>query len=147
MKTYKIIIIILFYLTSCSTKEVKFWDFSDFTLQENAIEDMERINIIYYSGIDPNYESADFYYHLIATKESSQDTVNILTVFNHGIKEQEAFDNYVYLNPDNSLNKMGDSDIYNHKTNGITKVAQNPSLLNDFFLKYPTVIGSIAKKN
>lgn len=144
----KIFILTLTYLIlpSCSktTTEASFWEFSSFRITAEALNDMDKVDIIYFSGSIPNYEKADYYRHLIAIKKSTNDTVNILTIFDHGITENTALNTYSYLSPNNEMNKMGNTDIYDYKLNGLTKVAQNPILLDDFFFKFPTVIGSVA---
>jgi hypothetical protein len=79
----KIILIQLLLLLLGCSRNYEYWDISEFKIAPNALEDGEKIKVIYTSQGPDNNDDLEYYYHLIVISKNSGDTINILTTVNN----------------------------------------------------------------
>lgn len=133
----------------------RFWDISDFHMQQNALEDGAPIQIIYASrGPDYN-DNKEYFYHFVVANKLTGDTINILTVANSYVDESSRNKTYIFASFDGELLRTYEAILQNPNSTApiqkadtpdyshIKKVARDPKY--DVIAKnnHPTVIGSI----
>jgi hypothetical protein len=148
------LVIMTFLMTSCGSK-YEYWEISKFNIDNNALEDNEEIKLLYTSRGPDNNEDLEYYIHIIAISQKTGDTVNILTTADNGITIDDKDKIFNFLNKDNILTKLIQTDLDKLKDvkhiddlklpemKKIEKVVRDPKFDHLAENNYPTIIGSI----
>lgn len=152
-KPSSLVTLIIMLLMACGGNHV-YWDIANFNMDDEALEDDEKIQLLY-STSGPDHDSNHRYYnHLIVVSQKSGDTVNVLSVANHGVSLDDMEDLYVFYNRDSRAAKFiertlaadqgdGNAEEYDHTK--IDKVIRDPNFDHIADNDYPTIIGVIGK--
>ncbi len=146
--------VLMLVLLSCGSN-YKYWDISEFKMDNHALEDNEEIKLIYTSrGPDFN-EDKDYYIHVVVVSQRTGDTINVLTTGDNGFKEGDGDKIFVFLNENNVMTRFMNlnaeeraatkniNELANKEEKRLEKVARDPNF--DFIADndFPTIIGSI----
>jgi len=154
MKTPALFLLIFctLLLISCNNG-YEFWDISKFKMDENALEDYEKVKILYTSRGPDNNSDLDYYVHLIAVSQKSGDTINILSAFENYLTDGDKDSVFIFLSQNHVGNKIIQSDkimditkitdIEKIPLKKINKVARDPRFDYIANNNYPTVIGTV----
>ncbi|MCB0538591.1 MAG: hypothetical protein KDE33_13805 [Bacteroidetes bacterium] len=153
MKTYYYLIISIVALWACAPN-VEYQKTDNFTIDNNALKNGDKITLLYSSATPQNEEKLTYFIHLMAEKQETGDTVNILTVFNRGAGKGSSKNEFIFytLNSDEGkayFDKLKAS--YEIKKNiedidDIDRVTYDKRF--DFLTKnnHPTIVGFIDKE-
>lgn len=126
-------------------------------MEPNALQNEERVNIIYASGGPDANQDMNYFFHLVAVSLESGDTVNILTTEQNLLNETDDYKIYNYFNEDDISTKLAQMnlDSIEHITHidqieriqlkRPKKVVRDPEFNMIGDNNFPTVIGSIGK--
>lgn len=133
------------FLTSCSnSSSYEYRDISSYNLSEEALQDEEKIKLIYYSQGPDGNSDLSYYYHVIAISQSTGDTVNVFTFGDHGFKEGDQHKVFTFYGKDHFATKSVVSNmVENSEVPDISRVVYDPEYDYIAINQYPTVIGSI----
>jgi hypothetical protein len=152
-KPSALITLFILLLMACGGN-YEYWDISNFKMDGKALEDDEKIQLLYsMSGPDHNRDLRHFN-HLIVVSQKSGDTVNVLSFVNHGISMDDMGEIFVFYSRESQAAKFierklivdqddANSERYDHTK--IDKVIRDPKYDHIADNDYPTVIGVIGK--
>lgn len=153
-----IVLFLMGYLFTCKSKpNYKYWDISKFRIEPNALQNDERVNIIYSSGGPDANRDFKYYFHLVAVSLESGDTVNILTTEQNLLNETDDYKIYNYFNENDISTKLAQMNLDSIESITHTdqfdkiklrkpkKVVRDPEFDMIGSNNFPTVIGSIGK--
>lgn len=155
MKTKFAIAALTLLICACGHK-YEFWDISKFTIDNEALAEYEKVQILYSSqGPYHDEDALPFYTHLLVVSLATGDTVNILTPTSHELSLDQKDQIFHFLKQDNvatkliqmnadEINNVKDiNDLANQPAQIITKVSRDPKF--DFLAdnNYPSIIGII----
>lgn len=145
-------------MLACNSKpDYEYWDISKFRIEPNALQNEERVNIIYASGGPDANRDFKYFFHFVAVSMESRDTVNILTTEQNLFNDADDYKIYNYFNEEDittklaqmnldSIGKITHIDQFDKiKLRRPKKVARNPEFDMIGDNKFPTVIGSLGK--
>ncbi|MFT3703228.1 MAG: hypothetical protein QM802_12700 [Agriterribacter sp.] len=146
------LILLIFILISGCNSKYEYWDIAKFRMNPHALEDNEKVKMLYSSRGPNDNKKLEYYIHMIVISQKTGDTVNILTTVNNSFTEADKERVFTFLNASNPITKMMQSDpdknndlseLNNGKLKDIRKVARDPKFDNIADNTFPTVIGVI----
>lgn len=79
MKNFLFALSFVFILTGCEEKH-DYWPLEKFNIEESALEEGEKVSVVYYSrGAFSEDYNQDYYMHAVVTSQESGKKVNVLT--------------------------------------------------------------------
>ena len=128
-------------MISC-TSGYDYWQLSEFNMDPTALQDEDPITILYFSNGPAQKDNDGVFLHVIAVKQHTTDTINILTPSNPGISPEDGGKVYNFLAIDSDIGKISVAQL-THALDQYTKVIRDPEFDAIAHNQYPTVIGFI----
>jgi len=89
-------------LISCET-DYYFWSIDKFEFKKDALNDDEKVKLLYTSNGPDENTNRDYYYHLIVVSQVTGDTVNVLTASQNGFNESSENEVFNFYNEKNII--------------------------------------------
>lgn len=145
---------IIIALFACAPT-VEYQSIDNFSIEEGIIENGEKITLFYSSATPKNEEKLTYFIHLIAQRDVTGDTLNILTVFNNGAGKGSSKNEFVFYTLSseegqiyfNKLKKSYELQKDIEEIKSIDRVSYDKRFNFMTNNNYPTVIGFIDKKD
>ncbi|MCB0509857.1 MAG: hypothetical protein KDC82_03765 [Bacteroidetes bacterium] len=99
-------------LASC-TPEIQYTDLSEFKMEEELVENLSEVELLYSSATPDGEEDLSYLIQLIAINKSTLDTVNILTTFNRGGGNGDAKNLFKFYSLDSEEAQAYFDELYN----------------------------------
>lgn len=156
MRSFLIIqvVFLIALLPGCGSKGYQYWEVSKFRMDRNALQDGEKIKLLYMSRGPETDKEQDFYYHFVVVSQETGDTVNILTAFDHSFSEDDGDKVFNFVSEDSPVTRLLQGgnledvkhidDVRSVELKKFDKVARDPAFDHVADNNYPTVIGMIA---
>lgn len=140
-------------INSC-TPEIQYRDISDFQINDNLIENLSELELLYSSATPDGEEDLSYLLHIIAIDKNTLDTVNILTTFNRGGGNGEAKNLFKFYSLDSEEGLDFFNELYNKEAKtsrsldelkAIKRVTYDPRFAYISTNNYPSCYGFIDK--
>lgn len=138
---------------SC-TPEIQYRDISDFQVDNDLIENLSEVELLYSSATPKGEEDLSYLLHIVAVNKSTNDTVNILTTFNRGGGNGDAKNLFKFYSLDSEEGLAFFNELYNKDSEvsrtidelkAIKRVTYDPRFAFISTNNYPSCYGFIDK--
>lgn len=118
-----------------------YWELSEFNMQQDALQDMDSIRMVYYSNGPALNDNDGAYIHSVVVSVKTGDTIIILEPSLGKFSPNDGDKIFYYISSNSEFGKILSADVNFDK---YTKVIRDPKFDKIAHNDFPTVIGYIS---